>query len=51
MDKRSGNYTFDPMFGDDLLKLGSSINCMSPPKAELHPNIGKKITTSMLLDP
>jgi hypothetical protein len=35
-------YTFDPTSGDDLLNLGSSNDCMSPPKADLHPNIGKQ---------
>jgi hypothetical protein len=36
------------MSGDDLLALGSSTNCMSPPRANLHQNIGKQRTTSMI---
>jgi hypothetical protein len=30
------------MSGDDLLKIGSSTDCTSPPKDDLHPKIGKQ---------
>jgi hypothetical protein len=46
--RRSGNYTSNPMFGDDLLALGSFADCMPPPRADLHPNIEKQERTSML---
>jgi hypothetical protein len=42
MEKRLGNYTFNPTSGDDLLKLGSSFECTSPPHLELHPKKGKQ---------
>jgi hypothetical protein len=45
---RSGNYTSTPTSGDYLLTLGSSTDCMPTPRDDLHPNIDKKKTTSML---
>jgi hypothetical protein len=44
----SGNYTSNPMSGDDLLVLGSSVDCTPPPMDDLHPKIEKQKTASML---
>jgi hypothetical protein len=40
--RRSGNYTSNPTSGDDLLALGSFVDCTPPPRADLHPNIDKQ---------
>jgi hypothetical protein len=39
--RRSGKYTLNPTFGDDLLALGSFVDCTPPPKAGLNPKIEK----------
>ena len=48
MKRRSGNHTSNPTSGDDLLELGSFIDCMPPPQADLHPKINKQKTKIML---
>jgi hypothetical protein len=48
-ERRPGNYTSNPTFGDDLLALGSFDDCTPPLRADIHPNIDKKKTTHMLL--
>jgi hypothetical protein len=47
--RRSGNYTSNPMSSDDLLSLGSSSDYTPPPRADLHPKIGKQRMVSILL--
>jgi hypothetical protein len=46
--RRSSNYTSNPTSGDELLALGSFIDCMPPPRDDLHPNINKYKITSMV---
>jgi hypothetical protein len=46
--RRLGNYTSNPTSSDDFLPLGSFVDCTPPPRADLHPKIDKKKTTSML---
>ena len=48
MKRRSGDYTSNPTYGDDLLALGSFVDYTPPPRADLHPKIDKQKTTSML---
>jgi hypothetical protein len=47
-EKTSGNYTSNPMAGDDIPTLGSSTDDTTPPRDDLHPKIEKQRTTSML---
>jgi hypothetical protein len=44
----SGNYTSNPASGDDLLVLGSFVDCTPLPRDDLHPKIDKQKTTRIL---
>ena len=46
--RRSGNYTSNPMSGDDLLALRSFTDYTTPPSVDLHPKIEKQEMTSMI---
>jgi hypothetical protein len=47
--KRLGNFTFYSMSNVDPLTFDSSVDCKSPPKADLHSQIDKQETTNMHL--